>query len=251
MTDRTSIAEYHDRIAALAPALRERAGEAEKIRRLSQQTIDELDAAGLIRVFQPAGYGGPELSMAEVLPMLCLNITGPALGAAYTATEVFINHIENRNLPFSIHKQIDSAQAHRLLGEVMMQTGSAELMLDRGAALVRDRADAGQQMPLVERNLGCAYRSGAVRQCIAAIESLFLAAGGTALQETHPLQQLNRDAKATAVHAALAHENNLELWGASRLGKPLNSQFVLELPGADNLRRFVNLNCLQSLHSTS
>ena len=28
MTDRTSIAEYHDRIAALAPALRERAGEA-------------------------------------------------------------------------------------------------------------------------------------------------------------------------------------------------------------------------------
>ena len=389
MTDRITIAEYHQRIAALAPALRERAGEAEKFRRLSQQTIDELDAAGLIRVFQPAGYGGPELSMAEVLPMLvqtaracpstswvmavlqihiwinglfpqqaqaevfkdderalvcgvlqpramakrvaggyelaetiwpyssgcdfaqwahvggllhkdggppevtvfllpeaeydiiddwhvtglrgtgskslaiagafvpehraisfadaiagelgkglsplfqssilpmlCLNITGPALGAAYTATEVFINHIENRNLPFSIHKQIDSAQAHHLLGEVMLQTGSAELMLDHGAALVRDRAEAGRQMPLVERNLVRAYSSGAVRQCIAAIESLFLAAGGTALQETHPLQQLNRDAKATAVHAALAHENNLELWGASRLGKPLNSQFV-------------------------
>ena len=101
---------------------------------------------------------------------------------------------------------------------------------DRIAALapaLRERADeAGQQMPLVERNLVRAYSSGAVRQCIAAIESLFLAAGGTALQETHPLQQLNRDAKATAVHAALAHENNLELWGASRLGKPLNSQFV-------------------------
>ena len=187
MTDRTSIAEYHDRIAALAPALRERAGEAEKIRRLSQQTIDELDAVGLIRVFQPAGYGGPELSMAEVLPMLCLDITGPALGAAYTATEVFINHIENRNLPFSIHKQIDSAQAHRLLGEVMMQTGSAELMLDRGAALVRDRAEAGQQMPLVERNLVCAYSSGAVRQCIAAIESLFLAAADPALPFENPI----------------------------------------------------------------
>ena len=389
MTDQITIADYRDRIAALAPALRERAGEAERLRRLSQQTIDELDAAGLIRVFQPAGYGGPELSMAEVLPMLvqtaracpatawvmavlqihiwimglfpeqaqdevfkdddrslvcgvlqpravakrvtsgyelsgtswpyasgcdvahwahvggllhkdggppevmvfllpeaeydivddwhvtglrgtgskslaitgafvpehraisftdaiagvlgkgrsslyqssilpmlCLNITGPALGAAYTATDIFINHIENRNLPFSIHKQIDSAQAHRLLGEVMLQTGSAELMLDHGAALVRDRAEAGQQMPLVERNQVRAYSSGVVRQCIAAVESLFLASGGTALQETHPLQQLNRDAKATAVHAALAHENNLELWGASRLGKPLNSAFV-------------------------
>ena len=70
MTDPISIAAYHDRIAALAPALRERAGEAERLRRLSQQTINELDAAGLLRVFQPAGYGGPELSMAEVLPML-------------------------------------------------------------------------------------------------------------------------------------------------------------------------------------
>ena len=29
-----------------------------------------------------------------------------------------------------------------------------------------------------------------------------------------------------ALHAAIAHENNLELWGASRLGKPMNSEFV-------------------------
>ena len=37
MTDQISIAEYQDRIASLAPALRERTGEAEKQRRLSQQ----------------------------------------------------------------------------------------------------------------------------------------------------------------------------------------------------------------------
>ena len=70
MTDPISIAAYHDRIAALAPALRERAGEAEQARRLSQQTIDELVAAGLFRVYQPARFGGPELSMAEVLPLV-------------------------------------------------------------------------------------------------------------------------------------------------------------------------------------
>ena len=80
-------------------------------------------------------------------------------------------------------------------------------------------------MPLVERNqVHGLYSSGAVRQCVAAVESLFLASGGTALQETHPLQQLNRDIKAMAVcMRRLAHENNLELWGASILGKPLNS----------------------------
>ena len=389
MTNQISTAEYHDRIASLSPALRERAAEAEKQRRLSQQTIDELVAAGLYRAYLPARFGGPELFMAEVLPlitqiaracpatawvlaimqihiwlmglypqqaqdevfkddsdtlvcgvlqpramakrvaggyelaqttwpyssgcdfarwaqvggmvhqddgppemrvfllpreeydiiddwhvvglrgsgskslatggtfvpeyrtirfadaitgelskglsvlyqssilpMLCLNPTGPVLGAAFTAIEIFIDHIENRNLPFSLHKQVDSAQAHLILGKAMMQTGSAELMLERGMAMVRDTAEAGELIPLVERNRIRAYSSGAVRQCVAAIESLFLASGGTALQETHPLQQLNRDAKAMALHAALVHENNLELWGASRLGKSLNSEFV-------------------------
>ena len=389
MTERISIPEYHDRIAALTPALRERAGAAERQRRLSQQTIDELVAAGLYRAYLPARFGGPELFMAEVLPLitqiaracpatawvlaimqmhtwltglypqqaqdevfeddsdtlvcgvlqprgmakrvaggyelleaqwpyssgcdfarwaqvgglvhqddgppemrvfllprgeydiiddwhvtglrgsgskslatggtfvpehrtirfadaisgelskgrsalyrssilpiLCINPAIPVIGTACTAIEGFIDHIENRNLPFSIHKQVDSAQAHQVLGEAMMQTGSAELLLERGTALVRDTAEAGGLMPLVERNRIRAYSSGAVRQCVAAIEALFLASGGTAMQETHPLQQLTRDAKAMALHAALAHENNLELWGASRLGKPLNSEFV-------------------------
>ncbi len=389
MADRISIAEYHDRIACLVPALRERAEEAERERRLSQQTVDELSASGLLRVYQSVAYGGPELFMADVLPMvtrvaracpatswvmsilqihtwllglypqqaqdevfkddpnalvcgvlqpksmakrvaggyelsaatwpyssgcdfarwatlgglvlqdggapemsvfllpqaeyeiiddwhvtglrgsgskslaiggvfvpehrairfadaisgelgkdrsplfrsstlpmLCLNLTGPPLGAAQEAIEIFIKHIENRNLPFSLNKQADSAQAHRLLGEVMLQTGSAELMLKRGLAMVRDTAEAGEQMPLVERNQTRVYSSAAVRQCVAAIEALYLESGGTALQATHPLQQLNRDIKAMALHAALVHENNLELWGASRLGKPLNSEFV-------------------------
>lgn len=389
MTNPITIAQYHDMIASLAPALRERAGDAEKQRRLSQKTIDELVAAGLFRVYQSARFGGPALSMAEVIPLitqtaracpatawvlaimqmhiwmigvypqqaqeevfaddsntlvcgvlqpratakrvaggyelgettwpyasgcdfarwatvgglvhrdggppemrvfllprdeydiiddwqvtglrgtgskslagggtfvpdhrtisfmgaiagklgedrsplfkssvlglLYLNLTGPALGAAQAAIEAFIGHIQNRNLPFSIHKQVDSSQAHRLLGEAMLQTGSAELLMERGAAMVREKAEAGEQLPVVERNRVRVYSSAAVRQCVAAIESLFLASGGTVIQETHPLQQLNRDAKAMALHAALAHENNLELWGASRLGKPLNSEFV-------------------------
>ena len=58
-------------------------------------------------------------------------------------------------------------------------------MLECGTAMVRDTAEAGEIMPLVERNRTRVYSSGAVRQCVAAIESLFLASGGTALQDTH------------------------------------------------------------------
>lgn len=384
-----SVAEYHDRISAISAAMRERTGEAEDSRRVPEQNIAELGKAGLFRVFQPARFGGAEMSMAEVLPMivqtaracpstawvmavlqihtwllaldsdqaqeevygddpetliggvlqpkgialrvkggyelgaavwpyssgcdfaswshlgglvmnengppdamvflvprqdyeiiddwqvtglrgtgskslsikgafvpehrtfsladavsgklgegrsslyqsamlpmLCLNVTGPALGAAQTALETFVAHIENRNLPFSILKQIDSPQTHHLVGEVLLQLDSATLMLEKGAALVQEYAEEKNQMPVDQRSRVRVYSSAAVRQCVAAIESMYLASGGTALQESHPLQQLSRDSKAMAVHAALSHENNLELWGAVKLGKPLNSQMV-------------------------
>jgi 3-hydroxy-9,10-secoandrosta-1,3,5(10)-triene-9,17-dione monooxygenase len=389
MKNRVSITEYHDRISALSAGFRQRAAQAEEIRQIPEQSVAELKEAGLFRVFQPAKYGGAELSVAEVLPlvvqvakacpstawvmavlqihpwmlgfspdqvqdevyaddqeaivcgvlqpkamakrvkggyelgealwpyasgcdhaswahvgglvmndngppevkvfllpksdyeivddwdvtglrgtgskslssqgafvaehrtfsladatsgvlaqertalyqsamlpMLCLNVTGPALGAARTTIETFIAHIENRNLPFSMLKQVDSSLTHQLLGEVMLEVESAELMLEKGAAMTRDYAEAGKIMPIEERSIIRAYSSAAVRQCVSAIESMFLASGGTALQTNHPLQQLLRDSKAMAAHAALSHENNLQLWGAVKLEKPLNSAMV-------------------------
>ena len=172
------------------------------------------------------GQGRSALYQSAMLPMLCLNVTGPALGAARTCIEIFLTHIENRNLPFSMIKQVDSAQTQRLLGEVMLEVESAELMLEKGAAMTREYAEAGKLMPIAERSIVRAYSSGAVRQCVSAIETMFLASGGTALQESHPLQKLLRDSKAMAAHAALSHENNLELWGAVILDKPLNSAMV-------------------------
>ena len=108
----------------------------------------------------------------------------------------------------------------------MQRIESAELMMDRGAGLVEEYAKQGKQMPVEERSRIRVYSSAAVRQCVEAIDAMFLASGGTALQQSNPLQQLLRDARAMAAHAALSHENNLELWGAVRLGKPLNSHMV-------------------------
>lgn len=163
---------------------------------------------------------------SSMMPMLCLNVTGPALGAAQRALEIFLGHIENRNLPFSMEKQVDSPQTQQLVGHVQVLIESADLLLDKGCALVRDYAEADRDMPLDERSRVRAYSSAAVRHCVDAIDQMFLASGGTALQEDHPLQRLLRDARGMAAHAALNHENNLALWGAVRLDKPLNSPMV-------------------------
>ncbi len=52
---------FLDRVRALLPALRERAGDAEKLRRLPDQTLKDFEDGGLFRCLQPKRYGGFEL----------------------------------------------------------------------------------------------------------------------------------------------------------------------------------------------
>jgi 3-hydroxy-9,10-secoandrosta-1,3,5(10)-triene-9,17-dione monooxygenase len=73
MTDREDLLA---RARALAPRLRERARETELLRRVPEETISDLHAAGLCRVLQPACYGGDEADLATYFDV------GMALAAA-------------------------------------------------------------------------------------------------------------------------------------------------------------------------
>ena len=53
--------EFLDRARSLLPALRERAAETEKQRRVPQETIDDFVRLGLFRGLQPARWGGLEV----------------------------------------------------------------------------------------------------------------------------------------------------------------------------------------------
>ncbi|HEX5370723.1 MAG TPA: acyl-CoA dehydrogenase family protein, partial [Dehalococcoidia bacterium] len=50
--------EILQRAQALFPGFKARAAETEKLRQIPQTTIDELKASGLMRVANPANYGG-------------------------------------------------------------------------------------------------------------------------------------------------------------------------------------------------
>ena len=58
------------RARALVPAIRARADEAEHLRRLPQETVDELRAAGLHRLLQPAAYGGGEAHFGSFVDVI-------------------------------------------------------------------------------------------------------------------------------------------------------------------------------------
>ncbi len=56
----TIASELVGRATALIPALKERAPEAERLRRIPDETVAESRAAGLVRTLRPAHYGGHE-----------------------------------------------------------------------------------------------------------------------------------------------------------------------------------------------
>ena len=59
-----------EKVRALGPTLRERALEAERAGRHSDQTIADLDAAGVFNIASPAEYGGDELTVRQQLDVI-------------------------------------------------------------------------------------------------------------------------------------------------------------------------------------
>src|SRR3954463_7286828 len=58
------------RAEALVPVLRERASHTEELRRLPDETIEDLHRAGLFRILQPKRVGGSELPFRSIVELV-------------------------------------------------------------------------------------------------------------------------------------------------------------------------------------
>jgi 3-hydroxy-9,10-secoandrosta-1,3,5(10)-triene-9,17-dione monooxygenase len=78
-----------DKARALAPILRERAFAAEQARRIPDETIADLKAAGLFRILQPAAYGGYECDPQVFMEVsMILGAACPSTGWVYAVIGV-------------------------------------------------------------------------------------------------------------------------------------------------------------------
>ncbi|HUK58395.1 MAG TPA: hypothetical protein VLV50_04130 [Stellaceae bacterium] len=87
----SSYAEMVARARALVPALRERARHAETLRRIPDETVTDLRAAGLWRAFQPERYGG-----AEIPPRGYVEL-GAILASGCASTSWVYNNLVSHN----------------------------------------------------------------------------------------------------------------------------------------------------------
>ena len=77
--------ELVDAARALGPVLRERSRETETLRRIPDETIADLQAAGLFKVLQPACYGGDEADLGTSYEIvLALSAADGSVGWVYS-----------------------------------------------------------------------------------------------------------------------------------------------------------------------
>ena len=86
-----TIEELAERARGLLPGLRERAKQAEQLRRMPDETIDDFLSAGLLRVFVPARYGGFELDYGPAQLALS-DVLGRACGSSAWVQSVLACH---------------------------------------------------------------------------------------------------------------------------------------------------------------
>lgn len=115
----------------LAPVLRERAAQAEELRRLPDETIADLYATGLFAAFRPARYGGAEVPICGLIEL------GALLAAGCASTSWVYNNIVSHNWimgywPPQAQDDVWAAQPDAIIGSGLVMAQGSVAKVDGG-----------------------------------------------------------------------------------------------------------------------
>src|SRR6476620_6451413 len=116
---RSDIAAVIDRAAQLVPTLAARARATEQLRRIPEETISELTAAGLFRILQPHRMGGAELpyeALVRATAVLARGCGSTAWVYANLANHAFMLAL----WPGEAQQEVWSRSADALIGSALM-----------------------------------------------------------------------------------------------------------------------------------
>jgi len=114
-----ALAAAMDRARSLVPVLAERARRAEELRRIPDETIADLHAAGLLRILQPRRTGGLELeydAIVRITAMLARGCGSTAWVVANLANHAFMLAL----WPREAQDEIWGPDPHALIGSALM-----------------------------------------------------------------------------------------------------------------------------------
>ena len=127
-------AEMIARAEALLPALRERSADAEKNRRMSDETVRELRAAGFAKILQPKRFGGYELGPDTATEVIRTIAT--ACASTGWVTNLFVLHSWQVSLfPIEAQEEYWAGSDDRLCSTVSFAPQSEMVEVEGGARL--------------------------------------------------------------------------------------------------------------------
>lgn len=127
-------AEMIARAESLLPMLRERSAEAEKNRRLSDETVQAFREAGFPRILQPKRFGGYELGPDTAVEVI--RTIASACGSSGWVTNLFVIHNWQVSLfPIEAQEEYWAGSDDRLASTVSFATKSSVEEVEGGARL--------------------------------------------------------------------------------------------------------------------
>jgi len=179
--------------------------------------IARLAAAG--RPTGPMQDDGP-LYRVPFTPMLATAIFPTILGVAERALEEFSDWASRRVRAYEPGaRQREAPSTQFALAEATARWYAAHALAHRYASELTHAGEEGhcEDDPLARARY-FAWRVTVARMCTEVVEKLFLEAGGNAIFDTHPLQQLWRDCHAGAQHVSLGYSDGITSFGRTLMG---------------------------------
>src|SRR5437764_317727 len=111
--------ELLQRAEALVPVLRERAGKAEELRRLPDETIEDLHRSGLFRILQPRRVGGSELPFRSIVELGSVISRGDG-STGWVLANLAAHHWLLGMWPKQAQDEIWGESPHKLIGSALI-----------------------------------------------------------------------------------------------------------------------------------
>jgi 3-hydroxy-9,10-secoandrosta-1,3,5(10)-triene-9,17-dione monooxygenase len=167
------------------------------------------------------------LYRSAAVPVLTLALAPSALGIARGALEAFTQRLPGREVAYTEREvQIDMPVTHLQVAEAATRIDVAEALLYRCADEIEAAAESGEMMAFKKRARVRADCAWAVRQCLEAVEIMYLASGGSGIAESSALGRAWRDLHAVNMHGLLNLQTNMELYGRVVLDLKPNTPLI-------------------------
>ncbi|MGZ5855045.1 MAG: acyl-CoA dehydrogenase family protein [Xanthobacteraceae bacterium] len=167
------------------------------------------------------------LYKSAAVPVLTLALCPAALGIARGALEAFKQRLPGREVAYTDREvQINMPVTHLQIAEAATRIDVAEALLYRCADEIEAAAESGKMMDFEKRARVRADCAWAVRQCLEAVEIMYLASGGSGISENSALGRAWRDLHAVNMHGLLNLQTNMEMYGRIVLGLKPNTPLI-------------------------